>query len=225
MLAIMEYTATDTPIVPKTAVGSLDRRLTLPVELGGVTVTIDGVGCGLKSVGGRRVEFVVPPAIASATSGTVLPIVINNNGVLMKSWVTIVPTRPDIFAKDGNIGPGGRSKAFNATNTILTTEPFAIKTVKRRGDLIVPSVIRLYMTGIENVTSTVVTVRLRDALVVGGNFRTSAVLVEPGIYTIDFDMPSQLFRVGDVPVVVTVTVDGVAFESRLDDTSTKISVL
>lgn len=143
----------------------------------------------------------------------------------MKSWVTIVPTRPDIFTKDGIIGPGGRAKAFNATNSIFTTEPFAIKTVKRRGDLLVPSVIRLYMTGIENVSNTVVTLRIRDALVVGGNFRTGAVLVEPGIYTIDFDMPSQLFRAGDQPIVVTVTVDGVSFESRLDDTSTRISVL
>ena len=225
MVAIMEYTATDTPITPKTAAGSLTRAFTLPIELSGVSVTIDGVACGLRSVGGRRVEFVVPPAIASATSGTVLPIAINNNGVLMKSWVTIVPTRPDIFTKDGNIGPGGRAKAFNATNSIFTTEPFAIKTVKRRGDLLVPSVIRLYMTGIENVTSDVVTLRIRDALVVGGNFRSSAVLVEPGIYTIDFDMPSQLFGVGDQPIVVTVTVDGVSFESRLDDTSTRISIL
>ncbi|MFT3744577.1 MAG: hypothetical protein QM785_09785 [Pyrinomonadaceae bacterium] len=225
MLAIMEYTATDTPIPAKTAVASLSRRLTLPVELGGVTVTIDGVGCGLKSVNGRRVEFVVPPALGSAATGTILPIVINNNGVMMKSWVTIVPSRPDIFSKDGNVGPGGRAKAFNATNTILTTEPFAIRTVKRRGDLIVPSVIRLYMTGIENVTSAVVTVRIRDALVVGGNFRSSAVLVEPGIYTLDFDMPTQLFGAGDQPIVVSVTVDGKTFESRLDDTSTRISIL
>lgn len=57
----------------------------LPIELSGVSVTINGVGCGLKSVNGRRVEFAVSPAIASATTGTVLPIVINNNGTLMKA--------------------------------------------------------------------------------------------------------------------------------------------
>lgn len=225
MLAIMEYTATDTPIPAKTAVGSINRRLMLPIELSGVSVTINGVGCGLKSVNGRRVEFVVPPAIASATTGTVLPIVINNNGTLMKSWVTIVPTRPDIFAKDGNVGPGGRAKAFNATNSILTTEPFAIKTVRRRSDLLVPSVIRLYLTGIENVSPSVVNIRVRDAIVLGSNVRSNAVLVEPGIYTLDFELPSQIFGAGDQPIVVTVTVDGVAFTSRLDDTSTRISVL
>lgn len=225
MLVIMEYTASDTPIPAKTAIGSLSRAFTLPIELNGVSVTINGVACGIKSVDGRRVEFVVPRALASGTSGTILPIVIYNNGTLSRSWITIVPTRPDIFTRDGNVGPGGRAKAFNATNVILTTEPFAIKTVRRRGDLLVPSVIRLYLTGVENVTASVATVRLRDQTVVGSAFRSAAVLVEPGVYAIDFELPSLLFHAGDVPVVFIVTVNGVTFESRLDDTALRINIL
>lgn len=143
----------------------------------------------------------------------------------MKSWVTLVPSRPDIFSKDGNVGPGGRAKAFNVTNSIFTIEPFAIKTVKRRGDLLVPSVIRLYMTGVEGMTTAVMTMRLREAAVVGSNIRANPVMVEPGIYVVDFDMPSQLLRAGDVPIVVTVTINGVNFESRLDDTSVKLALL
>lgn len=225
MIAIMEYKANDTPIVPKTARGSLTRAFTLPIELSGVSVTINGAACGLRSVGGRRIEFVVPRGIGSATTGTVLPIVIHNNGTVMKSWVTIVPTRPDIFVKGGNAGPGGRAMAFNATNAILLGEPFAVKTVRRRGNLLVPSVIRLYMTGVENANSSVLTARIRDAVVVGSSFRTDAVMVEPGIYTIDFDLPSQLLGAGDVPIVVTITVNGVTFDTRLDDTAVMLSIL
>jgi outer membrane biosynthesis protein TonB len=225
MLTIMEYTGTDTPIPPKTAVGSIKRVLSLPIELNGVSVAIDGVACGIKSVNGRRIDFVVPRAIGSATTGTVLPIVIHNNGTVLKSWVTIVPVRPDIFPKDGLVGPGGRATAINVTNTIQTTEPFPIKTIRRRGGGLVPSVIRLYMTGIEGLNNTVATIRLRDAAVVGSSIRTTAVLVEPGVYTVDFDLPSQLLRAGDVPVVVIVTVNGTTFESRLDDTATKINIL
>lgn len=99
------------------------------------------------------------------------------------------------------------------------------ETVRRRSDLLVPSVIRLYLTGIENVSPSVVNIRVRDAIVLGSNVRSNAVLVEPGIYTLDFELPSQIFGEGDQPIVVTVTVDGVAFTSRLDDTSTRISVL
>ncbi len=226
MIVILEYTGNDTPIPAKTGVGSLTRVPGLPIELNGVSVSINGAACGLRSVNGRRIEFVVPRAIASAVTGTIYPIVIHNNGTELKSWVTIVPSRPDIFAKDGNIGPGGRAKAFNVTNSIHTTEPFAIKTVKRRGNLLVPSVIRVYMTGVEGLNSAVMTMRLRDAAIVGSNIRTTnPVLIEPGIYMVEFDMPSQLLRAGDVPLVVTATLDGVSFVSRLDDTAVVLSVL
>jgi hypothetical protein len=151
--------------------------------------------------------------------------VINNNGTVLKSFVTIVPTRPDIFAKDSLVGPGGRSMAFNATNTVTTTEPFAIKTVRRRGDLLVPSVIRLYLTGVQDVTSTIVQVRLRDTATGNAVIRSDAVLVEPGIYTIDFEIPTTLFRAGDVPVIITVNAGGTVFESRLDDTATRFNIL
>ena len=43
-------------------------------------------------------------------------------------------------------------------------------------------------------------------------------LVEPGVYTIDFLMPSALAGAGDQPIVVTVNAGGVNFSSRLDDT-------
>ena len=200
------------------------RRFTLPIELSGVTVTINGAACGLKSVGGRRVEFVVPPALPNLAAGTVYPMVINNNGTVIKSFVTIVPTRPDIFTK-GAPGPLGRARLFNVTNTVPTTEPFAVRTVKRKGGLFVASFIRVYLTGVEAVGSTIVTVRIRDSVIGSANVRSNAILVEPGVYTIDFELPFALLGSGDQPIVVTVLANGVSFSSRLDDTSTRLLLL
>lgn len=179
----------------------------------------------MKSVGGRRIEFVVPPAIASAISGTVFPLVINNNGTVMKSFVTIVPTRPDIFAKNNFVGPGGRTRSFNVTNTVQTGEPFAVRTIKRKGNRLVPSVLRVYLTGVESVTSSIVEVRIRDSIIGSANIRSNAVLIDPGFYTLDFELPPALVGAGDQPIVITVRVNGISFSSRLDDTSTKLFIL
>jgi hypothetical protein len=225
MLAILEYTANDTPAPARTAVGSLTRVPALPIELSGVSVSIDGVACGMKSVNGRKIEFVAPPALANSVEGTIYPIVIHNNGAVLKSFVTIVPTRPDVFTRDGQVGPGGRAKAFNATNTIFTSEPFAIKTVRRKGGLLVPSVIRLYLTGVEGVPAGLVSIRMRDASSTVVLVRTDAVLVEPGVYIVDFEIPSTLFRAGDVPVVFVVNVGTTTFASRLEDTAPRFSIL
>ena len=51
MLANVTFTSgINQPIVARTAVGSLDRRFNLPMELSGVTMTIGGATVGLKSV-------------------------------------------------------------------------------------------------------------------------------------------------------------------------------
>lgn len=224
MLVIMEYTATDVPIPAKTAIGSITRVLSLPMELNGVSVSINGAACGIKSVNGRRIEFVVPKRMTSSLDGAVLPVVINNNGTVMKSWLTLVSARPDIFRSDGVVAAGGRSRAVNATNVIQTVEPFPVKTLKRKGNFLTPTVVRVYLTGIESsIISSFVSVRLRDAPLVP--IRAASTLVEPGVYYIEFDVPSSLLRAGDVPIVVSVNASGYTFESRLDDTSTQIGIL
>jgi uncharacterized protein (TIGR03437 family) len=188
-------------------------------------MTINGVACGLISVSQHRIEFVVPPAIASAAAGTSYPLVINNNGLLMKSNVTIVPSRPDIFNKEMTIGPGGRANLFNVTNTVHTMEPFVIRTILRRGNRLVPSVLRLKLTGVANVSAGAISVRIGGTTIVGGNIRTSPTIINPGVYEFDFELPASVEGAGDQPIIVTVTVDGVSFSSRLDDTSTRVVIL
>lgn len=226
MLAYLDYQTTgDQPLVARTAVGSLKRRFNLPIELSGLSMTINGVACGLKSVGQRRVEFVLPPALTSTLEGNILPIVINSNGVVMKGWVTIVPGRPDIFRADMLVAPLGRAKLFNVTNTVFRTEPFTVKTIKRKGNMLVPSVLRVYLTGMEKVASSVITVRIRDQVISGTNIKTGGTLVDPGIYTVDFELPASLDGAGDVPIIVTVFLQGSTYSSRLDDTTSRLFIL
>jgi uncharacterized protein (TIGR03437 family) len=223
MAAIMDFQAgIDRPIVARTAVGSVMRSFQLPIELSGVSMSINGAACGLMSVSRHRVEFVVPEGLASALTGTTYPLVLNNNGVVMHTNVTVVPSRPDIYNLAGVIGPGGRAKLFNVTNSRHTTEPFAVRTIRRKGNRLVPSVMRLYLTGVANLTANVISIRIRDQQVAALN---DPVEVEPGVYTVDFTMPAALAGAGDQPIVVTVTLGTTALRSRLDDTTSRVFIL
>jgi hypothetical protein len=148
--------------------------------------------------------------------------VIINNSTVYRSNITIVPARPDIFTTTG-AGPGGRAKLFNVTNRVATTEPFAVFTVMLRGGIRVPSKMRLYLTGVENMTAGNFTIRIGPSTVT--SVTTGAVLVEPGVYTVDFAMPTDLVGAGDQPIVVTINIGGVSFTSRLDDTAPRLTIL
>jgi uncharacterized protein (TIGR03437 family) len=226
MLAIVDYNSgTNQPVVARTATGSLERRFTLPIELSGVSMTINGAAVGLKFVSQRQIQFVVPPALAAETAGTSYPVVINNNGTVIRGTVVLVPARPDVFTDLPVPGPGGRARAFNATNRVLTREPFTIRTFKLRGSRLVPTVLRIYMTGVQNLSATAFSIRIGNRTLVPPNVTTGAVLVEPGVYTVDVTLPPELAGAGDVPVIVSVTVGTVVYTSRLDDTAPRIFIL
>jgi hypothetical protein len=139
--------------------------------------------------------------------------------------VTIVPAQPDIFNVEGFMGPGGRAKVFNVTNTVHTTEPFVVRTILRKGNRLVPSVLRVYLTGLANLSSAGITVRIRDSIITGTSIRSFPTLVEPGVYTLDFQLPPGLNGAGDQPIIVSITGSGVTFSSRLDDTAARIFIL
>ena len=226
MLVRLNYTsATDPPITSRTAVGLLTRSFTLPIELSGVTVSINGAACGLKAVSQQQIDFVVPSGLTNSTAGIIYPLVINNNGTQIKGFVTIVPSRPDIFNRAMTVTPGGRAKLFNVVNTRHTTEPFTVKTIMRKGNKLVPTVLRIYVTGMATVPSSLITVRIRDSIITGTAIKSNAIIVEPGVYTFDFELPEALFTAGDQPIVVTVNVNGTTFSSRLDDTTSRLFIL
>jgi uncharacterized protein (TIGR03437 family) len=223
MIAILNYQpGIDRALVARVATGSIQRSFNLPIELSGLTMTINGAACGLKAVSRHRIEFVVPNGLTGALTGTNYPLVINNNGILMKTSVTIVPARPDIFNKAGTLSSGGRARLFNVTNRVHTTEPFAVKTIKVKGGTLVPTVLRIYLTGVANLDSGPITVRIRDTTI---RASTAPVIVEPGVYYFDFALPAGLARAGDQPVVVSVNGGTIVYNSRLDDTTSFVFIL
>lgn len=228
MLAAVNFTGSNPPVFAQTAVGSLSRRFTLPIQLSGVTMTINGAACGLKSVSQNQIVFVVPPGLSPGTSNaTSYPVVIINQGDVIKGSITIVPARPDVFTFSPAPAPGGRARLGDVNNA-LRAEPFPVITTrcricKKLGPQ--PTVLRLFLTGVNNISSANISIRIGTRDITGAAIKNSPVLVEPGVYTIDFTVPVELRGATDVPVVVTVTINGVAYQSRLDDTAPRTSFL
>jgi len=223
MLVSLDYTASDPAITARTGVGDITRRPPLPVELSGVTLTINGAAAGLKSVGGKHVDFMVPEGLPSKVDGTTTyPLVLNNNGNVIRTTVTLVPARPDIFRIDNVAAPGGRTRAFNVTNTVPTGEPFTVKTVEIKGGTLVPTILRVYVTGVDSNPVTGISVRIKDQTIAPV---TASTQVEPGVWALDFALPAALEGAGESPVIVTVTVGSTTFVSRVDDTTSFIKIL
>ena len=155
--------------------------------------------------------------------------VINNNGVVSKGTVVVVPTRPDVFNFNEVPSPGGRAQIFNATNRVLTREPFNATTFKFRGSRRVPTVLRLYMTGIQGAAGGATgnfVIRLGNVTIPTANVAsTGAVLRGPGIYSIDFTLPPEIDMDGDIPVVVTIVAASISYTGRLDDTAPFVRIL
>ncbi len=224
MLAIVDYTSG--AVTAQTAVGDIFRRFTLPIELSGVTVTINGAAAGIKSVGQNQIVFVVPPGLtAGTTNATVYPLVINNNGVVFRSNITIVPARPDIFTFLTVPGASGRAQIFNVTNRVRRTEPFSVSTRRVRGGTRVPTILRLFLTGVQGVPRSSITIRVGNRELTAAQILSDPILREPGVYSIDITLPPELAGAGDVPIIVSVLINGQRYESRLDDTAPRFRIL
>ena len=150
---------------------------------------------------------------------------VNNQGTVLRGTVTIVPTRPDVFNIEMIPQAGGRAYVKNVTNRVATGEPFTVTTVKYRGGKRVPTQLRLRVTGIANTTSPVISIRMGSYTATATRVLTGGVLVEPGVYTVDFTVPPELNNAGDVPIIVIVNANGTLFQSRLDDTAPKLRFL
>jgi len=211
---------------PATATGNnFTRAPALPMELNGVSVSIDGAACGLLSINRKKILFVAPRGIGEGEH----KMIINVNGLILTGKTFFALVQPDIFAKNMPIpgGPGGRARAENVTNRVHTQEPFVVRVVRVKGGLLTDSVIRLYMTGIDGVGSTAFQIRLKDRTRVVGSIVSNAVLTEePGVYYVDFTISNEVLGMGDAPVIVTIRVGSTTFgESRLDDTAPRIFIL
>jgi hypothetical protein len=86
-------------------------------------------------------------------------------------------------------------------------------------------VLRVRVTGVEGTTNAVISIRIGSTVILGNQILTGGVLVEPGVYTVDFTLPPELDQAGDQPIILTVTAGGTIFQSRLDDTAPRLFIL
>jgi uncharacterized protein (TIGR03437 family) len=198
------------------------RSFAAPIQLGGVTVSINNAAAQLLSLNNRQIVLVVPPGLSIGK----LPLVVNANGTIFRSTIDIVATRPDIFRSDGVAAPLGRSRIFNSTNRVLQPEPFTVTSIRLRGGGRRQTRVRLFLTGVQFVPAAVLSIRVGNQTISGASILTAATdTTQPGVQTIDFLLPAALNGAGDVPIVVTVTVGSNTFSSRLEDTAPRVRIL
>jgi uncharacterized protein (TIGR03437 family) len=187
---------------------STSRALPLPIELNGVSVSINNVACGLYFVSPGQINFVVPIGLATTSGTSTYPVVINNNGTIINSSVQIISAQPDIFSSTN--GAGGRARVFNVTNPLLgvgTPEPFTVMTTITNPDgttTTTATVLRVFLTGVRGATVGSITVTVGTTQINGSAIVNVKPTNTPGIDQIDFTLPSTLDKAGDVPISVTV---------------------
>jgi len=76
----------------------------LPFQLGGVTVTVNGLTARLIFVSAQQINFVIPQIIAN---GDTVDVVVNNNGVQSNGKAKVVDAAPGVFTVSGD----GKGKA------------------------------------------------------------------------------------------------------------------
>ena len=87
----------------------------LPVELGGVSVSVDGAAAGLYFVGqaSKQINFVVPVGLTTGVKTVVVHTRLGG-GTQIRGSLLIVAAQPDIFTS--TMDAGGRAAVLNVTN-------------------------------------------------------------------------------------------------------------
>jgi uncharacterized protein (TIGR03437 family) len=217
------------------------RRPPLPVELAGVSLSINNAAAGLYFVSPTQINFVVPRGLAPLSGAATYPVVINvvEGGVsrTIRSVLQIVAAQPDIFSTTN--GAGGRAVVGNATNPLTVglgmTEPFTVTTtyVNGSGQSVTEATrLRVLLTGVRGIPRSAITVRLIKAdgtttdIAPGDQIPTDPQVVDrmPGALTLDFRLPATLANAGDVSIIVIVNTAGGTFMSRPVDTAPRFRI-
>jgi uncharacterized protein (TIGR03437 family) len=170
----------------------------------------------------QEIHFVVPIGLSAG----VATVVVNNNGTVLRGFVQIVVSQPDIFTSSR--GAGGRAVVCNVTNTAVSGcvgEPFTVMTPDSSGTP-KPTVLEIHLTGVRNVAASEARITIVTS---SGSTDINANTVIPNVKMfgedlITFTLPSSLAGAGDVPIIVTVTKSGGTFTSRAAATAPHIQI-
>lgn len=206
------------------------RRPPLPIELNGVSVSVgtNGAAAGLYFVGNNpnQINFVIPAAVAVPTSSpNTVPVVINNNGNVIRTTVPLVPAQPDLVSTTN--GAGGRVAATNITNPVMPLpEPAAGFPVMSINDSnqTVATVLEIVLTGVRNATTSQVRVTVGTTDISGADILFVGSSGTAGFDVVRFRLPASLAGAGDVPIVVSVTINGQTFTSRAGAEAPRIRI-
>jgi WD40-like Beta Propeller Repeat len=210
----------------------LTRRPILPIELNGVSVSINGAAAGLYFVGDspdEGITFVVPVGLAAG----VVPVVVNdqrnNGGTTFRGFVEIVPAQPDIFNPPTN-GPGGTALVCNVTDSRVSgciMGPFKVTSADDT-DTEVPTRLEIWVTGLRLALAGETKVSFTD-----GTTTTdiTADSVRPNTNMFGYDLinvtlPAALAGTApiDYKIIVTVTKSG-TFTSRPVATAPQVTII
>jgi len=200
----------------------------LPVELNGVSLSVNGAAAGLKFVGNtsKQINFVMPIGLPPGL-GTVAVNVLNagaNTDTLLRGLVQIVPAQPDIFTT--TMDAGGRAAAFNITNPMVMRmpEPFNVTSDDGTGTQ-VPTKLELDVTGMRFAARSEIGIIIGTTTIPADNILSIQPNREmPGFEIITFTLPASLAGAGDVPIQVTFTRGTATAVSRPAATAPHITI-
>lgn len=224
MIGIVRSTSALAPATQiATGASESQRRPSLPIELSNVTVSINNAAAGLLSIMPNEIRFVVPVGLAATTGTNTYPVVINNNGSIIRSTIQINPAQPDIFSTTNDAG--GRAIVLNVTNPAMQTpEPFTVTSMNGSGAT-VATILQIMLTGVRNVTTAQVTVRIGTTDITGtANILFVGPTDMPGVDQVNVQLPASLAGAGDVPIIVSVTINNVTYTSRPADSAPRIQI-
>jgi hypothetical protein len=203
------------------------RAPALPIELNGVSLSVNGAAAGLYFVGNasKQINFVMPIGLSASVANVAINVLDSgaNTDTLYRGLVQIIVAQPDIFTTTNDAG--GRAIAFNVTNpNARTPEPFTV-TSTDASNATVPTVIELSVTGVRLATTAEITVTVGTTAISG----TSILAVRPnpempGFDIINFTLPASLAGAGDVPVQVQFSRTGITTVSRPAATAPHITI-
>ncbi len=204
-----------------TAVGGSEtaRKPILPIELNGVSVSVNGAAAGLYFVGNTSAEgirFVVPIGLQPG----IFPVVVNNNGRVFRDFLNVVAAQPDLFSSTGDAG--GTVIACNVTNpSVGGCVPGPFPLTSSNGTANVATVIEIQLTGVRGATTAETQVAIGTTNITPTSVRVNTNMF--GFDLITITLPSALAP-GTHPVRVTVTKGGVTTTSRGAATAPTITI-
>jgi uncharacterized protein (TIGR03437 family) len=203
------------------------HRPSLPVELAGVSLSINNAAAGLYFVSPTEIQFVVPPGLGAQTGTATYPVVVSiHEGETIRSVrsvLQVVSAQPDIFTRSD---APTRASVFNVTNMTLMAEPaegFPVTTDV--AGTATPTVLAIFLTGIRNIPVANITVRIGDRTLTGtAEIKSNTPTDMPGVDQLNVQLRPELAGAGDQPLIVSVTIGAQTFTSRPAETAPRIRI-